>query len=253
MRTTLTAVLLSLSVLTGCNDTKGTPGGVTSGDNKVPAIGAPKDGTFILTAPGSLPWATTVKQGESVPLTIGISRGKNFDQDVALKFEGLPTGVTVEPASAKIDHSAPDAKLTLKAADNAEVGTKTVKVTGANVAGGSGAIEFKLTVKNKAVYSFNVPLTSTAVQQGGSKEVAINVSHEAGFDEDVELKFEDLPPGVTVEPSTFTVKKGEGEAKVTVKATPEAGLGEKTIKVTGHSTKGIDSGALLKVTIEPKK
>ena len=36
--------------------------------------------------------------GGDKELTIGIAKGQNFDEDVTLKFTGLPKGVTFDPA-----------------------------------------------------------------------------------------------------------------------------------------------------------
>jgi len=251
MKTTLTAavLLLSLIVLPGCTE-KSTPGGGSAADQKRPLTGE-NEGTFELTVPGSVPWATSVKQGESTPVTIGITRGKNFDQDVALSFSELPTGVTVDPAGASIKKSDPDAKLTLKANDEATVGTFTVKVIGTPGKGKASPHELKITVSkkaDKAAVSISVPTLSTHVQQGASKEVSISAK---GIKEDVTLKFDSLPPGVTVDPANPIAKNGE-EVKVNVKATPEAGLGDKTIKVIAHPATGTDFEQDLKVTIEKK-
>jgi hypothetical protein len=102
--------------------------------------------TFNLSVPT---FSTKIKQGEAKEVTVGISRGKNFDEDVALSFDNLPKGVTVEPAGATIKHGDKDAKLTIKAADDAALGDFTVKVTGHPQKGGDATNEIKLTVQQK--------------------------------------------------------------------------------------------------------
>jgi hypothetical protein len=102
--------------------------------------------TFSLSVPT---FSTKIKQGESKAVTIGISRGKNFDEDVTLKFDDLPKGVTVEPAEATIKHGDKEAKLTLKAADDAALGDFTVKVIGHPQKGKDATNELKLTVQKK--------------------------------------------------------------------------------------------------------
>jgi hypothetical protein len=102
--------------------------------------------TFSLSVPIL---AVKVKQGEAKEVTIGIKRGKNFDEDVALKLEGVPTGVTAEPAAPSIKKSEKEAKINLKAADDAAVGDFTVKVIGHPTKGGDATNEFKVTVAKK--------------------------------------------------------------------------------------------------------
>ncbi len=153
MKSTLVAVALAaLVTLAGCD--KGTPGGPGVDKDKdkksklekaEDKVRQPED-TFTLSVPT---FSTKIKQGESKQITIGISRGKNFNQDVALKLDGLPKGVTVEPADPAIKHGDTEAKLMFKVADDAALGDFTVKVTGHPDKGGDATNELKLTVQKK--------------------------------------------------------------------------------------------------------
>src|SRR5689334_3324062 len=110
-----TAAAVALFALVGCD--KGTPGGagVTSPSQKAGNVKQTED-TFTLSLPT---FSTKVKQGETKEITVSLSRGKNFGEDVALKFENLPKGVTLEPAAPTIKHGDKDAKVKVKAADDA--------------------------------------------------------------------------------------------------------------------------------------
>jgi len=153
MKSTLvTMALAALVAVVGCN--KGTTGGAGADKEKEnkskvdrlkEVVRQPED-SFKLTVPLL---SVKVKQGESKEVTIGIKRGKNFDEDVALKLEGLPKGVTAEPAEPAIKHGDKDVKLTVKAADDASLGDFTVKLTGHPEKGGDATNEFKLTVGAK--------------------------------------------------------------------------------------------------------
>ena len=135
--------LVALAI--GCNaSTPGGPGAKGPGDKK-PIVGMAED-TFNLDPPNL---STTLKQGESKTVTIGIKRGKNFSQDVALKFENPAKGLTIEPKDVTIKHGEQDAKLTLKAADDAALGDFTVKVTGHPASGADSLGEFKVKVEKK--------------------------------------------------------------------------------------------------------
>ena len=141
---------LLIAGLLGCNGS-GTPGGpgATTNSNVTatskPIVGE-KDDTFTLDTPTL---ATTLKQGEAKQVTIGIKRGKNFNEDVVLKFEGLPQGVSVDPLIPTIKHGDPEAKLNVKADEKAALGDFTVKVTGKPTKGADAVNEFKITVKGK--------------------------------------------------------------------------------------------------------
>ena len=137
----VTAVVL----VTGCAE--GTPGG--PGAKEVTAykpIVGQADNTFSLDVPKM---STTLKQGETKDLAIDVARGKNFSEDVELKFSGVPKGVTVDPASPVIMHSDKEAKITVKVADDAALGDFTVKVTGHPTTGADATNEFKMTVAKK--------------------------------------------------------------------------------------------------------
>jgi len=130
------------SVLVGCGS--GSQGG--PGADKKGGVVNPADDAFTLSPPNS---TTHIKQGESKVVEIGIKRGKNFGQDVSLKLDGLPKGVTADPAGPDIKAGQEDAKVTLKAADDAALGEFTVKVTGHPKTGADATNEFKLTVDKK--------------------------------------------------------------------------------------------------------
>jgi hypothetical protein len=135
-----------LLALAGCNP-PGTPGGpgATGGTAKKPLLGE-ADNSFDLSPP---PLSVGVTQGETKATSIGIKRGKNFDQDVTLKFAEMPKGITIDPASSVIKHGDSEAKFTVKAADDAAVGEFAIKVSGHPGTGTDASQEFKITVSKK--------------------------------------------------------------------------------------------------------
>jgi uncharacterized membrane protein len=136
---------MALVGFTGCD--KGTPGGHLSSDPsaKAPVYGQADD-TFNLSVPHL---STTLKQGETKAISVSIARGKNFDEDVALKFADVPQGVAIDPTSPGIKHGDTEAKFTIKATDDASLGNFTIKVTGHPTKGSDASNEFKLTVEKK--------------------------------------------------------------------------------------------------------
>ena len=129
----------------GCGTgTPGGPGATNAGSGRTHLTTA--DDTFTLSTPTL---STHIKQSESKVVTIGVKRGKNFGQDVTLKLDGLPKGVTADPASPTIKAGEEEAKVTIKAADDAALGDFTVKLTGHPGTGADASNEFKLTVEKK--------------------------------------------------------------------------------------------------------
>lgn len=233
-------VAVTLTALTGC--TQGTPGGPGTTEDK-PTFGQADD-TFNLSVPRT---STSLKQGEQTEATIGIKRAKNFDQDVALKFEDVPKGVTIEPTSHKINRSDTDARVTFKAGDEAELGDFKVKVTGHPTKGSDAQVEFKLTIVKKDTFTLSVP--STSLKQGETKTVSIGIKRDKDFDQDVALKFGDMPTGVTIKPEAPVIKRGADAAQVTLTAAKDASLGDFGTQVTGHPTKGANAVNEMKLAI----
>ncbi len=150
----LQAGFLALTVVIGVGCSESTPGGpgtVTTPPQSTtttalkPVLG-PDENTFSLSVPVL---SMHLKQGEAVSGTISLSRGKNFDEDVALTFSGLPQGVTMEPMNAIIRHGDAEAKVLFQASEDAALGDFTIKVMGHPTQGADAKSEFKLTVDEK--------------------------------------------------------------------------------------------------------
>jgi hypothetical protein len=136
-----------LVVATGCGPqgTSGGPGATGSGTRRGVVTGQ-ADETFTLSAPTL---ATDLKQGESKVVKIGINRGKNFDEDVALRFSELPKGVTITPASPVLKHGEREEDLTAHAADDAALGDHVITLVGHPTKGADATTTFKITIKKK--------------------------------------------------------------------------------------------------------
>lgn len=109
-----------------------------------PVIGE-ADNTFTLSVPTL---STTLKQGETETVAIGIRRGDGFDENVTLNLSNLPTGVTADPAAPMISKGEEEANVSLTAGADAALGDFTINVTGAPDASGTQATsELKITVE----------------------------------------------------------------------------------------------------------
>lgn len=131
--------------LVGC-DSKSPPGGpgaARTNDNSV-RVSTP-DNSFQLSVPML---ETTVKQGEKKTVTISISRGTNFDQDVKMDFSEPPKGVKVTPADSTLKAGSKDMQVTIDAAPDAALGEHTITVTGTPAKeGAKTSATFKIQVK----------------------------------------------------------------------------------------------------------
>lgn len=139
-----TVACAAVFAFTGCD--KGTPGGAgATNPSKGTQLGQ-KEESFSLSPPTL---ATRLKQGETREATIGIKRGKNFDEDVTIRFENLPNGITLDPASSVIKHGDKETKVMIKAADDAAIGDHTITMKGHAKEGPEATNELKITVSKK--------------------------------------------------------------------------------------------------------
>lgn len=97
--------------------------------------------------------------------------------------------------------------------------------------------------------TFSLTIPSTNLNQGETKTVVIGIKRGENFNEDVSLKIADLPTGVTLDPVNPVIKHGETDANLTLKAADDAALGDFTVNVTGHPTKGADGKSEMKLSI----
>ena len=237
--------MLTLAVVSGCS--QGTPGGPGTTDTTgKKSVYGQADDTFNLSVPVI---STSLQQGEKAEATIGIKRATNFDEDVSINFADVPKGVTVEPASPAIKHSDTDTKITFAAADEAAIGDFKIKVTGHPTKGGDAHVEFKLTIAAKDSFTLSPPRLSTSLKQGETKTISIGIKRDKTFDQDVALRFGDMPTGVTLEPAAPVIKRGETEAQITLMGADDASLGNFSIKLTGHPATGADASNEFKLTV----
>jgi hypothetical protein len=240
-------LVMAVVALTGCNQNQGTPGGAGASNPaaKKPLFGQADDTFNLSTATAS------VQQGGTKEGSIGIKRGTNFGEDVTVQFDDVPKGVILDPTSLVIKHGDTEGKFTLTAGDEAPLGDFVVKVTGHSAKGADASNEFKLTVTKKDSFTLSVP-ASTSLQQGETKIVSIGIQRDKKFDQDVTLKFTDLPQGVTLDPASPVIKSGDQETKLTLKGAGDSALGNFALQVTGHPTKGSDTSSELKLTVSKK-
>jgi uncharacterized membrane protein len=145
--------MLALAALVGCSGDQsgagsarvGGPGATVSSDRSGSILG-PKEGEFSISPPKL---STKIKQGASDVATISISRGKNFDEDVAISFDKVPDHVTLDPKAPTIKKGDKDVKVTIKVGEDAGLGDHEIAVTGKPSKGPAVNEMFKITVEKK--------------------------------------------------------------------------------------------------------
>lgn len=118
--------------------------GATVAKDNPAIVGTDNVDTFRLDAPNL---GTTIKQGESQIVKIGISRAKNFDQDVKLEFQGVPKGVTIEPMDAMIKAGDEHINLTVKADADAALDNHEIMIVGHPESGADATNKFTITIE----------------------------------------------------------------------------------------------------------
>lgn len=106
--------------------------------------------------------------------------------------------------------------------------------------------------QKEETFSLSVPVLSTSLKQGETKSATISLSRGTNFDEDVTLRFASIPKGVTIEPATPMIKAGDSSVDLNISAAEDAALGDFTIQVTGHPTRGADAKTEFKVSVSEK-
>jgi uncharacterized membrane protein len=110
-------VALGLAFAIGCEN-KSPPGGPgATGNNKTSEKGL----TFKINPPTGV----TLKQGEEKEVRIKVDRGKEFKQDVTLKFEN-PKGIHMKPESITVKAGETEAAVKVHADKDAPLGDKNV-------------------------------------------------------------------------------------------------------------------------------
>jgi hypothetical protein len=90
------------------------------------------------------------------------------------------------------------------------------------------------------------------LKQGEVKAVTVTITRDKKFDQDVTLKIDGLPKGVTANPAGAVIKNGEADVSFSLKADADAALGDFAVTVIGHPSKGADASHPFKFSIAKK-
>ncbi len=94
-----------------------------------------------------------------------------------------------------------------------------------------------------------VPRMDARIKQGETRNVAVSLKRGGLFKQDVELRF-DVPAGISVEPSSVTVKASDkSEFHLRVSAGKNTAIGKYMISVTGTPKTGNPTSAAFTVKV----
>jgi uncharacterized membrane protein len=131
MKTIIAAtIMLSLMMVSGCRSTVSPQGGIL-----------PQDKEFTI----AVPTHSTVKQGESLPVTVSLNRGSFFKRNVKLEINA--EGLSVTPNEVMIKASEkPEAQLQMTVPRDAALGEYRVYVNATPASGKTTSTEFTVKV-----------------------------------------------------------------------------------------------------------
>ena len=132
---------LALGALVGCNQSP--PGG------SPPSAGGQRSTSFKISAPAM---STSLVQGEAKEVKLKVDRGKDFKEDVHLKFKAAEDakGVSVEPSEHVVKAGdKEELSVKVKAENDAALGDHVIHITGMPESGVSTPVDIKVTVKKK--------------------------------------------------------------------------------------------------------
>ncbi len=99
-------------------------------------------------------------------------------------------------------------------------------------------------------FNLSVPLLATSIKQGEKKSVSIGIKRGKNFDEEVAIMFPQLPKGVKFDPTVPVIKHGDTQVLVMMSCDKTSSLGDFTLTVTGHPTKGADAMVDFKIRVD---
>jgi hypothetical protein len=149
-----TLLVGGLLVLVGCNreSPRGGPGaekankGEKTSTSTASSTSPDRADTFTIKVPSG---NTNVTQGEQKEVTVTLSRGSKFDEDVKLAFKA-PNGIQVTPPDTMAKKGGDEIRVTVKAMPDAPVGTTNIEVTGTPTHGSATKVEMAVEIKKKS-------------------------------------------------------------------------------------------------------
>src|SRR6202162_2235035 len=173
--------------------------------------------------------------GASQPVTLSATGLNGFHGSVTVAVSGLPSGVTVSPASPFNISAGGNQAISFMASSSAAPGNATITFQGTS---GSLAHSTSLTLQITASPNFNLTISpsSISVSPGASSSpLTVSVSPVNGFSGTVSVTIQGLPTGVSTSPPTpFSVNTG-GNQQLIITVPGSVQNGSYPVVLTGVS------------------
>jgi uncharacterized membrane protein len=209
------------------------------------------------------PKDASMKPGDSKDIKIMLARGAKADKEATLTVEVDPkVGVTGTPDPMKVKDK--EAKLTVKAADDAKEGDYTITITAKAEGSDTASTKIKVTVAKKevaAVKDMKLEVTDPkgiTVKQADKGTVKVSVTmgadlKKAGLKAWVKDKDnKEVAKGVTAELDYKTLEKS-GDATVTVTVAGDAAPGDYMLTIETSGEGAVPASVPTKVTVKVEK
>jgi hypothetical protein len=110
----------------------------------------------------------------------------------------------------------------------------------------------ELRAKGPGEFKVSGPKRVFTVRRGQSTTFGVELSHDAGFEGEVRLTFQDIPKGVTISPSPFVFKeRGDPVAQLTLTVAKDAVVDEQRFTILATPDYGEPVEVPVKVLIYP--
>ncbi len=186
---------------------------------------------FSLTVSPATAALTPGATGQAISVTA--KAVNNFAGTVSVTAAGLPSGVTMTPATLSLTAGASQ-NVTLTASSAAAAGAATITLTGASGTL-SHAATVALTISAPPDFSLSLSPTSVTLTAGGTgAQVQVLATPANSFTATVSTAITGLPTGVTATPSSLTLTPGTAQS-ITLAASATATSGASTVTFTGTS------------------
>jgi YVTN family beta-propeller protein len=231
----LSAFIL-FTALTGCSSGSGSTG---SGGGSNPDFS-------ISVSPNAL----TLTAGTSSSFQVSLSPIDGFSGSATVSVSGLPTGVTIQPASGfSVSASSPQT-VTVNIASSVTAGNYSIQVSASSGSlSHSGTVGVTVTVPVNPDFALTVNPASLSIVSGSGASFNVSIQGSGGFSGGVQIQISGLPTGSTISPAgSFTLYPAQSQT-VTLGTADSLSQGSYNLTVAGSSGTLSHSGT-ESVTVE---
>ncbi len=204
----------------------------------------------LTTAPQTL----SLTPGAAGQVTLSSAAINGFTGTIAVAVKGLPTGVTVSPATISLTSTNP-VVITLTAADDAPATTTPVQVS---FVGTSGTLSHTATLQLTLAgttppvnpdFTLTVAPQTLSLTPGAAGQVTLSSAAIDGFNGAITVAVQGLPTGVTVSPTPLSLTPGN-PVVITLTAANDAPATTTPVQVSFVGTSGtLSHTATLQLTV----